>query len=218
MDDLVGQAREFYKANFNGGYYRYFVLMTLDDKKPLVKEHPKDAWKTMCTRMEKYFKDKITCEVYPELSNTGRLHAHGFFCFLAQGVDPEAAYRNHEYNLRLVKSWMKRIFGFNSWQRCSSYDDYYVVEDCKRFTFLKRAYTTFDKAYAYIIKEARIYPWLSPWKSINLHMKELDLRNHPQEAQPVVKPLLTILEQLVQRSEAVRRSGVRNDEERSDEE
>jgi len=164
MDDgRLAKAIENYDSNYSNGYYRYFVLITFKDGTDYADKHPRDGWKMAVKDIEKYMKKhKYIYEFHPEISSNGRLHCHGFVCCKSSDYD------THEAELRLVKNYLRRKFGLNTWNRSLSYKTSYKVSDVTKM--MKREYTaTFSEGYKYMWKESEKYPFLKPVANIKMN-------------------------------------------------
>lgn len=161
---------EFYDSKYNNGYYRYFVLITFKDGTPYADQHPLKGWAQFTKDIVKYFnKYKMVYEFYPELSTNGRLHTHGFVCFKANKlVEPDKQYDEHEAQLRLIKNYIRRKYGMNTFNRSYSYKMAYKVADVRRFLKGREYTATFTEGYKYMIKEDGKYPFMKVFKNISV--------------------------------------------------
>lgn len=159
---------DYYDKYYSNGYYRYFVLLTFKDGTAYADKHPRDGWAQFQKDITKYFKKHgMVYEFYPELSVNGRLHCHGFVCFKAnEHARPETQYEIHEKELRLIKNYIRRKYGLNTFNRSYSYKMEYSVVDVRRRLTNREYKSTFEEGYKYMIKEVDKYGFLKVFRNV----------------------------------------------------
>jgi len=165
MNGEVPSPFEVFSGRYDDGYYRYFVLITFKDNTPYADSHPKNGWDKFKRDIWRYLeKHNVVYEMHPELSSNGRLHCHAFMCFKANKlIENEKQYDYHEAELRLMKNYIRRKFGMNTFNRSYSYRLPYEVSDVR--WQMRKYQATWQEGYDYMVKDDGKYPFMTVFKN-----------------------------------------------------